>query len=61
VYPKEVLCANKDHQCLLITPKGSVYNNTGHLSIVGADLVMKEALSGLEKRGYIVKAPQTIQ
>jgi hypothetical protein len=60
VYPKEVLCANKDHQCLLISPQGSIYNNF-HLSSVGADLVMHEALSQLEKRGYIVKAPQTRQ
>ena len=52
IYPKEVLCPNKEHQCLLISPQGSIYNNF-HLSSVGADLVMHEALSQLEKRAFV--------
>ncbi len=57
IYPKEVLCNNQGHQCLLITAQGSVYNNF-HLSSVGADLVMHEALSQLEKRGFIPPSPK---
>lgn len=57
VYPKEVLCNNQGHQCLLITAQGSVYNNTGHLSIVGADLVIQHALSQLTTRGLLPQSP----
>lgn len=53
IYPKDILCNNQQHQCLLISSGGPIYNSFRHMSIIGANMIIEKALDALESKGLI--------